>query len=239
MEYSERQRQNYINIALEALIEQYLKRIAVEWLSIRGIPDESGMGNILNDAISRVMQELRLLGYPEHDLRNIVYRYDDAIHDYESLSQDEQYLVEEYARNLMDPSRERDESEITIITQIRRLFSADVERDPFAVPVADPYSVRYIPRMQPEECYCSVCFLEATNTSNPQSEENMAIARPCGHCFHLGCIRTWLDRALTCPNCRTGVEEIAVFYRDPTSLIRSSLRSARSNPKRFSRRMSG
>ena len=252
MEYSEQQRQYYIDIDLEMLIYNFLKRIAVAILVSRGIGDEE-IGDILDDMNSRRIQDLLNLGYAEHNLRNLVSRYEDAVHNanYDSLSQAEQYLVDDHILSLIEPMRMRNEDENNfLIAQIRQQHNTGLLQNGVMLPHEDPqigyppqqganYLVRYVPMTQQEECVCSICLLKAKNTSDPQNEENMAFTRPCGHYFHLNCIRTWLREALTCPNCRMGIDEIVVLYRDPTSLRRSSLRSARSNPQRFSRRMSG
>ena len=32
---------------------------------------------------------------------------------------------------------------------------------------------------------------------------NAYSALPCGHCFHSKCISTWIEKKMSCPECRT------------------------------------
>ena len=45
---------------------------------------------------------------------------------------------------------------------------------------------------------CAVCLQEML-------AEEMAVQLPCKHKFHEACIRTWLEKQHTCPNCRTAL----------------------------------
>jgi hypothetical protein len=44
---------------------------------------------------------------------------------------------------------------------------------------------------------CPICY-DVIN-------EGEATSTPCGHTFHVTCMTSWLERATTCPSCRTRV----------------------------------
>lgn len=46
---------------------------------------------------------------------------------------------------------------------------------------------------------CPICYDVIT--------EGAAHRTPCGHVFHRACMTSWLERATTCPSCRTTIAE--------------------------------
>lgn len=55
---------------------------------------------------------------------------------------------------------------------------------------------------------CVICMSDVSGASTPsvaatqEEQENDAVRLPCGHCFHHGCIQSWLKLRSTCPSCR-------------------------------------
>lgn len=52
--------------------------------------------------------------------------------------------------------------------------------------------------------FCVTCRSDATCII---CREEMSAAKklPCGHLFHIHCLRSWLERQQTCPTCRSSV----------------------------------
>jgi hypothetical protein len=111
--------------------------------------------------VTALIQELLRLGYPEHNLQNLVSRYRNVVHDVllvSQLSSEEQYLVS----SLIAPRRVQNQDEnMSLITQIRQ--NVELFQNGVMLPHEDPqigypprrgtnYSVRYIPKTQQEEC---------------------------------------------------------------------------------------
>ncbi|KAF4320322.1 hypothetical protein BBO99_00000465 [Phytophthora kernoviae] len=48
-----------------------------------------------------------------------------------------------------------------------------------------------------DECSCVICLSELQ-----EDDKEPPVALPCGHKFHLPCIRSWLKLRSTCPSCR-------------------------------------
>ena len=46
---------------------------------------------------------------------------------------------------------------------------------------------------------CPICYDVITDGASHRT--------PCGHVFHQACMTSWLERATTCPSCRTTVTE--------------------------------
>lgn len=52
---------------------------------------------------------------------------------------------------------------------------------------------------------CVICMSDVCSTTTTATHENSssdAVQLPCGHCFHHGCIQSWLKLRSTCPSCR-------------------------------------
>ena len=52
---------------------------------------------------------------------------------------------------------------------------------------------------------CPICY-DVIN-------EGEATSTPCGHTFHVTCMTSWLERATTCPSCRTRVAAAPTLTR--------------------------
>jgi hypothetical protein len=50
-----------------------------------------------------------------------------------------------------------------------------------------------------DENTCSICLVELENNTT------ICSIRKCNHSFHLKCVRSWLNRNLTCPICRENI----------------------------------
>lgn len=59
---------------------------------------------------------------------------------------------------------------------------------------------------------CVICYDEMAFAADGQS-----ISLPCGHMFHLGCIKEWLQRDACCPTCKSEVP--GVLNRDQMPLM--------------------
>uniref|UniRef100_K3WWX4 RING-type domain-containing protein n=1 Tax=Globisporangium ultimum (strain ATCC 200006 / CBS 805.95 / DAOM BR144) TaxID=431595 RepID=K3WWX4_GLOUD len=55
------------------------------------------------------------------------------------------------------------------------------------------------PAAQHSSCAASPCVICMSDFS---AQEKDAVQLPCGHCFHHGCIQSWLKLRSTCPTCR-------------------------------------
>lgn len=58
---------------------------------------------------------------------------------------------------------------------------------------------------------CSICLDE---------NENDLYTTSCNHCFHDKCIKQWLDKKNTCPNCRRFINKAYVgsFSHEPSGI---------------------
>lgn len=72
---------------------------------------------------------------------------------------------------------------------------------------------------------CAVCLNEMLGQAG--------LYTPCGHCFHVRCIRRWLERHETCPLCRAIIDPKSDVVLDAPSLeelIRLILQSLPTSP---------
>ncbi|KAG5675863.1 hypothetical protein PVAND_005731 [Polypedilum vanderplanki] len=75
-----------------------------------------------------------------------------------------------------------------------------------------------------------VCIICTENLNNSDTNYPVNI-KACGHCFHSQCLKTWLQKSLTCPICRTPTVDIPSyvgklhFQRVSTDLNSSSILS--------------
>jgi hypothetical protein len=48
---------------------------------------------------------------------------------------------------------------------------------------------------------CPICLKEYGKTDGEDQVKNL-LRLPCGHCYHIDCVRLWLEQTSTCPSCR-------------------------------------
>ena len=60
------------------------------------------------------------------------------------------------------------------------------------------------------ETPCSICLVDEDNKG-----KYIETKLPCGHKFHMGCIRRWLNAAVTCPLCREKLPEVPLDLSEP------------------------
>jgi hypothetical protein len=84
-------------------------------------------------------------------------------------------------------------------------------------PPACKEAVRQLPKVALENCNdCGICCEQ-------QEMGHVAVRLPCGHVFHLLCIKPWLNRHCTCPTCRYEIQTSDSSY-EPGRLERMRLR---------------
>lgn len=64
---------------------------------------------------------------------------------------------------------------------------------------------------------CSIC--REPIESSPKDEQELPAELTCHHVFHNACIRPWLNRHWSCPNCRAAIIHLPTIHSPSHGLI--------------------
>jgi len=84
------------------------------------------------------------------------------------------------------------------------------------------FNFNLVPEPQRMTERCAICLNFATNGRN-YNQDNMTLARPCGHCFHKNCLIDLANsyiangKPVICPLCRSNLNGGTVIYQPSRS----------------------